>query len=55
MKRARLSDEQIVRILQEADFSPIAEVAKHHGVSAPSICSWHKKFGDLGADATLNS
>jgi len=28
MKRARFSDEQIVRILQEADRSPIAEVAK---------------------------
>jgi putative transposase len=34
MKRARFSDEQIVRILQEADRSPIAEVAKRHGVSS---------------------
>ena len=48
MKRARFSDEQIVRILQEADRSPIAEVAKRHGVSEPSIYSWRKKFGDLG-------
>ena len=50
MKRARFSDEQIVRILQEADRSPIAEVAKRHGVSEPSIDSWRKKFGDLGTD-----
>ena len=50
MKRARFSDEQIVQILQEADRSPIAEVAKHHGVSEPSIYSWRKKFGDLGAN-----
>ena len=50
MKRARFSDEQIVRILQEADRSPIAEVAKSHGVSEPSIYSWRKKFGDLGTD-----
>ena len=50
MKRARFSDEQIVRILQEADRSPIAEVAKRHGVSEPSIYSWRKKFGDLGTD-----
>ena len=28
MKRARFTDEQIVRILQEADKSPVVEVAK---------------------------
>ncbi|PJI76611.1 hypothetical protein B0G85_0804, partial [Polynucleobacter brandtiae] len=27
MKRARFTDEQIVRILQEADKAPVAEVA----------------------------
>lgn len=50
MKRARFSDEQIVWISQEADRSPIAEVAKHHRVSEPSIYSWRKKFGELGAN-----
>ena len=50
MKRARFSDEQIVRILQEADSSPIAKVVKRHGVSEPSIYSWRNKFGDLGID-----
>lgn len=50
MKRAPFSNEQIVRILQEAERSPIAEVAKRHGVSEPSIYSWCKKFGDLGTD-----
>ena len=48
MKRARFSDEQIVRILQEADRSPVAEVAKRYEVSELSIYSWRKKFGDLG-------
>ena len=48
MKRARFTDEQIVRILQEADKSPVVEVAKRHGVSEPSIYAWRKKFGDLG-------
>ena len=33
MKRSRFTDEQIVRILQEADKDPVAEVAKRHGVS----------------------
>ncbi len=50
MKRARFADEQIVRILQEADRSPVAEVAKRHGVSEPSIYAWRKKFGDMRAD-----
>ena len=50
MKRSRFTDEQIVRILQEADKDPVAEVAKRHGVSEPSVCAWRKKFGDLGTD-----
>ena len=50
MKRARFTDEQIVRILQEADRSPVAEVAKRHGVSEPSTYAWRKKFGDMGTD-----
>ena len=47
MKKTRLSDEQIVRILREADQSPISEVAKRHGVSEPSIYAWRKRFGAM--------
>jgi putative transposase len=50
MKRARFTDEQIVRILQEADRAPVAEVAKRHGVSEPLIYTWRKKFGDMDTD-----
>jgi len=50
MKRARFTDEQIIRILQEADKSPVVEVAKRHGVSESSIYAWRKKFGDMGTD-----
>jgi len=54
MKRSRFADEQIVRILQEADKDPVAEVAKRHGVSEPSIYAWRKKFGGLGSDDVGN-
>ncbi len=50
MKRARFTDEQIVRILRKADPTPVVEVAKRHGVSEPSIYAWRKKFGNLGTD-----
>jgi putative transposase len=50
MKKSRYSDEQIVRILREADRDPIAEVAKRHGVSEASIYAWRKRFGDMVSD-----
>jgi putative transposase len=54
MKKSRYSDEQIVRILREADKTPIAEVAKRHGVSQQSIYGWRKRFGEMGTDEVKN-
>ena len=54
MKKNRYSDEQIVRILREADKTPIAEVAKRHGVSEQSIYGWRKRFGEMGTDEVKN-
>jgi len=50
MKRSRLTNEQIIRVLQEADRNPVSQVTNHHRGSEPSIYAWRKKFGEMGAD-----
>lgn len=47
MKKVRFTDEQMVRILRDADTSPVAVIAKKHGVSEPTIYAWRKRFGTL--------
>jgi transposase-like protein len=43
----RFTEEQMVKILREADKTPVAEVAKRHGVSDATIYTWRKQFGQL--------
>ncbi len=49
MKKSRSSEEQMVKILREADKNPVAQVAKKHGVSEQTIYAWRKRFGKLEA------
>lgn len=49
MKKIRFADEQMVRILRDADTTSVAVVAKKHGVSEPTIYAWRKRFWTLEA------
>ena len=44
MKKTRSSEEQMVKILREADKAPVSEVAKKHAVSDVTTSSTYPRF-----------
>ena len=48
MKQKRFSDEQIIRILKEADAGAVVlDLCRKHGMSSAAYYAWKSKYGGL--------
>lgn len=50
MRKSRFTEAQTVAIVRDADKSPVAEIAKKHGISEQTIYSWRQHFGAINGD-----
>jgi len=52
MKRSRYSDNQILKILKQAEAGiPVPELCREHGMSSATFYKWRAKYG--GMDASM--
>jgi len=48
MKQKRYTEEQIIKILKEADSGvPVTELCRKHGMSDVSFYTWRRKYGGM--------
>ncbi|MFM0157037.1 MULTISPECIES: transposase [Paraburkholderia] len=47
MKKIRHTDQQMLEVLREADCTPVADVAKKHGISEQTIYYWRQHLAAL--------